>query len=126
MADATVTTLRERLAQMGETAMAATPGEWRQGNAEKGTVFVQMGDQALLAPSLGRVLVRINPHFDRSEADAEHIATFSPDVAAALVAVADALRNAYDVGAVAEWIDVEGDGPKAALDALAAALGVSR
>lgn len=47
-------------------------------------------------------------------------------VAAALVAVADALRNAYDVGAVAEWIDVEGDGPKAALAALAAALGVSR
>ena len=58
-----------------------------------------------------------------------HIAYFAhvhPDVAAALVAVADALRNAYAEGAVAEWIDADGDGPSSALDALAAALGVSR
>lgn len=118
-----MTALRERLAQMGEVARAATPGEWRQGNAEKGTVFVQMGDQTLLAPSLGRVLVRVNPHFDRSEADAEHIATFSPDVAAALVAVADAAARNQEPTSTEAAPDAALD---RALDALAAALGVSR
>lgn len=121
-----MTTLRKRLAQMGEVARAATPGEWRQGNAEKGTVFVQMGDQTLLAPSLGRVLVRVNPHFDRSEADAAHIATFSPDVAAALVAVADAAADHIDCplcGLAGGEHDADDECP---LARLAAALGVSR
>lgn len=82
--------LRERLAQMMATARAATPGPWRQGSHETDTVFVQMGDPSLMAPPLGRVLLRTNQHFSRSVDDAAHIATFSPDVAAALVAVADA------------------------------------
>lgn len=110
--------LRERLEQMGETARAAepiAPGPWSV--PEHHCAYVEDRDLRIVAV----LTAELDDHVR-----ARHIATFSPDAAAALVAVADALRNAYDVGAVAEWIDVEGDGPKAALNALAAALGVSR
>mgnify|MGYP000225669350 FL=1 len=115
--------LRERLAQMGETARAAAEptfgGPWvRSRERHDGTAHVY-------SPAKGP-LRQVTPVAETNPIFGAHIATFSPDVAAALVAVADALRNAYDVGAVAEWIDAEGDGPKAALAALAAALGVSR
>lgn len=115
--------LRERLAQMGEVARnAAEPtfgGPWIcSRERHDGTAHVY-------SPANGP-LRQVTPVAETNPIFGAHIATFSPDVAAALVAVADALRNAYDVGAVAEWIDVEGDGPKAAIDALAAALGVSR
>jgi len=134
-----VTALRARLAQMGEVARAATPGPWRSawpdptpmdalGSGDLQTIVASTSDavEGEMARQVVGMIAFQEIVVACRENDAAHIATFSPDVAAALVAVADALRNAYDVGAVAEWIDVEGDGPKAALDALAAALGVSR
>lgn len=127
-----MTALRERLAQMGEVARAAGKVEsgapWR-------TEFTVHSEGRRIAYHVvdadGCDIFNTHSsdvdcsYADGMKAAAEHAAMVHPDVAAALVAVADALRNAYDVGAVAEWIDVEGDGPKAALDALAAVLGVS-
>ena len=120
-----MTALRERLAQMGETARAATPGPWETSftchgaHEERITHHVCTVEDLLFMEDVERD----TPDDAAGAALVAHIATFSPDVAAALVAVADELRNAYDVGAVAEWIDVEGDGPKAALVSLAKAMG---
>jgi hypothetical protein len=99
-----VTALRERLAQMGETARAATPESDIAG-----------------------------------ESDAEHIATFSPDVAAALVAVADAVESLvacplcgmtsgrhFQGGPLPESLFPGNVGKPCPMHALAAALGVSR
>lgn len=94
-----MTTLREGLAQMGETARAATPGTWRDND--------------------GRPVIR------QGAADFAHIATFSPDVAAALVAVADAAIVEREAVLFDDRMTASVN-TKAALDALAAAMGVSR
>lgn len=64
----------------------ATPGPWRQGNVETYHVFCPYADA--LAPELGRVLLRMNTHFEH-EADTAFIAaarTREPLLAKALLA----------------------------------------
>jgi len=130
-----VTALRERLAQMGEASKAAAAkaggtGRWTcQRERQDGTALVY-------APSMGP-LRQIVPIAETLGVYGKHIAAFSPDVAAALVAVAvQAERGATDIWKEAPPGADQGilhavsarrvRDMKAALDALAAALGVSR
>ena len=129
-----MTTLRERLAQMGETARnAAEPtfgGRWTcSRERHDGTAHVY-------SPSSGP-LRQATPVAETNPIFGAHIATFSPDVAAALVAVADAAARNQEPTSTEAAPDADmvslgtiiGDRDAAldrALDALAAALGVSR
>lgn len=119
-----MTTLRERLAQMGEVARnAAEPtfgGRWTcSRERHDGTAHVY-------SPSSGP-LRQATPVAETNPIFGAHIATFSPDVAAALVAVADAAADHIDcpfcglAGGEHTAEDVE-----CPLARLAAALGVSR
>ena len=129
-----MTTLRERLAQMGEVARnAAEPtsgGRWTcSRERHDGTAHVY-------SPS-SRPLRQATPVAETNPIFGAHIATFSPDVAAALVAVADAAARNQEPTSTEAAPDADmvslgtiiGDRDAAldrALDALAAALGVSR
>lgn len=129
-----MTTLRERLAQMGEVARnAAEPtfgGRWTcSRERHDGTAHVY-------SPSSGP-LRQATPVAETNPIFGAHIATFSPDVAAALVAVADAAARNQEPTSTEAAPDADmvslgtiiGDRDAAldrALDALAAALGVSR
>lgn len=130
-----MTTLRERLAQMGEVALAARfhtggTGRWTCERERKD------GTAQVYAPSMGS-LRQIMPIAETMGVYGKHIATFSPDVAAALVAVADAAARNQEPTSTEAAPDADmvslgtiiGDRDAAldrALDALAAALGVSR
>lgn len=129
-----MTALRERLAQMGEVARnAAEPtfgGRWTcSRERHDGTAHVY-------SPSSGP-LRQATPVAETNPIFGAHIATFSPDVAAALVAVADAAARNQEPTSTEAAPDADmvslgtiiGDRDAAldrALDALAAALGVSR
>lgn len=118
-----MTTLRERLAQMGEVARnAAEPtfgGRWTcSRERHDGTAHVY-------SPSSGP-LRQATPVAETNPIFGAHIATFSPDVAAALVAVADAAADHIDCplcGLAGGEHEVCDECP---LATLAAALGVSR
>lgn len=117
-----MTTLRERLAQMGEVARnAAEPtfgGRWTcSRERHDGTAHVY-------SPSSGP-LRQATPVAETNPIFGAHIATFSPDVAAALVAVADAAIVEREAVLFDDRMTASVN-TKAALDALAAALGVSR
>lgn len=117
-----MTTLRERLAQMGEVARnAAEPtfgGRWTcSRERHDGTAHVY-------SPSSGP-LRQATPVAETNPIFGAHIATFSPDVAAALVAVADAAA-AESRAILFDHCVMAANRRDAALDALAAALGVSR
>lgn len=119
-----MTALRERLAQMGEVALAARrhtggTGRWTCERERKD------GTAQVYAPSMGP-LRQIVPIAGTMGVYGKHIATFSPDVAAALVAVADAVADHIDC----PLCGLPGGEHKAydecPMQALAAALGVSR
>lgn len=118
-----MTALRERLAQMGEVALAARfhtggTGRWTCERERKD------GTAQVYAPSMGP-LRQIMPIAETRGVYGKHIATFSPDVAAALVAVADAAIVEREAVLFDDRMTASVN-TKAALDALAAALGVSR
>ena len=88
------------LAEHAAAAQAAaieTPGWWRRGAVETYHVFCQCDDG--IAPQLGRVLLRMNVHFQNT-ATAEHIARNPPAVTLALIQrieeLESALRQAAD------------------------------
>lgn len=118
-----MTALRERLAQMGEVARAAAEptfgGRWTcSRERHDGTAHVY-------SPSSGP-LRQATPVAETNPIFGAHIATFSPDVAAALVAVADAAADHIDCplcGLAGGEHDADDECP---LARLAAALGVSR
>lgn len=81
------------LRKLREIAMAATHGEWRQGNVEKYNVFVECREPECLGTE--RVLLKMNTHFDHV-ADARHIAAFCPATAIALLDEVERLRKERD------------------------------
>lgn len=125
-----MTTLRERLAQMGEVARnAAEPtfgGRWAcSRERHDGTAHVY-------SPSSGP-LRQATPVAETNPIFGAHIATFSPDVAAALVAVADAVAAlptcplcGFPNGAHYRGDGLRKYGDACQMHALAAAMGVSR
>ncbi len=92
----------EQLAEAEAIDKARTPGLWRQGSVEKYNVFCDCDDPDVLAPALGRVLLRMNTYFPH-ERDAAAIENWS-SVVTALLAEVRALRaakHAADLGACA-------------------------
>lgn len=71
--DRMTTITSDELAEWRRATLAATAGEWRQGNVEKYHVFCDAPDRDLLAPELGRVLLKMNTYFPY-ESDAHFIA----------------------------------------------------
>lgn len=134
-----MTALRERLAQMGETARAATPGPWETSFTCHGAHEERITHHVCTVEDLLSMedVERDTPDDAAGAALVAHIATFSPDVAAALVAVADAAARSQeptsteaapdaDMVSLGTIIGNRWDEMSKALDALAAALGVSR
>lgn len=123
-----MTTLRERLAQMGETARAATPGPWETSFTCHGAHEERITHHVCTVEDMLSMedVERDTPDDAAGAALVAHIATFSPDVAAALVAVADAAADHIDCplcGLAGGEHDADDECP---LARLAAALGVSR
>lgn len=73
---------------------AMTPGEWRHGSVERHHIFCGEGDQSLLCPEAGRVLLRMNEHFPHDR-DAAGIVALR-NAAPALIAEVRALRAAAE------------------------------
>lgn len=95
-------TLDEYLADLAAKAEKATPGPWKPGRADMrsyridGTEFARVYHATRSdGEHLGQPLpLTIGEAFnDDCKANAAHIAAFSPDVAAALVAVAEAAQE---------------------------------
>ena len=85
-------TLDEYLADLAEKAEKATPGPWESVDGKRQTdnwfsaIYGPAGDYKAL-------LIGLCNQNDAHRDDAAHIAAFSPDVAAALVAVAEAANK---------------------------------
>lgn len=88
--------LRRAAAKIRETAQGASPGPWSKHEAGDGTVSVVGPDVHFLA----EVGAGVFPSVQR---DAEHIATWSPDLAELVATLMDALASQY--AAVQRLID---------------------